>query len=69
MNLMDIKPAEAITVYSLIVTGIVGSVGTMALTQMIKNKQATPMKPLFVATILTIMATTASVYLIAKQSR
>lgn len=66
---MDIKPAEAITVYSLIVTGIVGSVGTMALTQLIKNKQNTPIQPLFVATIFTIMATAGSVYLIAKQSK
>jgi len=66
---MDIKPAEAITVYSLIVTGIVGSVGTMALTQMIKNKQTTSVQPLVVATVFTIMATAASVYLIAKQSK
>jgi len=66
---MDIKPAEAITVYSLIVTGIVGSVGTMALTQLIKNKEKTPMQPLFVATLLTIVATGASVYLISKQSK
>lgn len=66
---MDIKPTEAVTVYSLIVTGIVGSIGTMVLTGMIKEKQTVPMKPLFIATGLTIIATAASVYLIAKQSK
>jgi len=69
MVTFDIKPTEAITVYSLIVTGIVGSVGTMILAQAIKDKQSTPINPLIYATIFTILATAASVYLIAKQSK
>ena len=65
----NLKPTEAITVYSLIVTGIVGSVGTMVLAQAIKDKQVTPINPLIYATVFTILATAASVYLIAKQSK
>jgi len=66
---LNLKPTEAVTAYSLIVTGVVGSIGTIILARSIKDKEYTSIKPLIIAALFTIAATAGSVYVITKSSK
>ncbi len=64
-----LTPTEAATFYSLIITGLVGSIGTFALAQMIKDKKEVPFGSLSTWTILFGVVTVISVISIAKAAK
>lgn len=65
----SLTPAEAVTFYSLVITGLAGSIGTIVLAQMIKNKKEIPLGSLTTWTILFGVVAIASVISIAGSSK
>lgn len=65
----SLTPAEAVTFYSLVITGLAGSIGTIVLAQMIKNKKEIPLGSLTTWTILFGVVAVASVISIARSSK
>lgn len=66
---VNLTPAEAATFYSLIAQGLIGGIGTLILTQMIKEKRDVPTSSLVTWTVLLGVATAVSVISIAKASK
>lgn len=65
----SITPTEAATYYSLIITGVIGGIGTLILAEKIKRKEEIPISSLAVWTMIFGFVTIASVISITKTSR
>jgi len=69
ITIHTLTPTEAATFYSLIITGVVGGIGTYILAEKIKDKKDVPIGPLIVWTAIFGIVTIASVMAISKASR
>lgn len=65
----SITPTEAATYYSLIITGVIGGIGTLILAEKIKSKEKIPISSLAIWTMVFGFITAASVISITRTSR
>ncbi len=68
-SIRALTPTEAATFYSLIITGVIGGIGTLILAEKIKDKKEIPIGTLITWSIVFGVITIASVSAISKAAR
>lgn len=69
IRIRALTPTEAATFYSLVITGVIGGIGTYILAEKIKDKKDVPIGPLIIWSAIFGVVTIASVVAITKASR
>lgn len=64
-----VTPAEATTVYNLVLIGLIGGIGVVTLTELIKNKTAIPVNEIVKWGAVTTVVAVASVWAISRASK